>query len=388
MFSVTPVSTSVIEKQFYQLPYRIYKGDNNWIAPLKQDVKKVFDPKLNTFFSNGECQRWIATNDQGETIGRIAAFIDKTTAFTEAQPTGGCGFFECIDNKEAAFLLFDTAANWLKERGMQAMDGPINFGERNAWWGLLVEGFTPATYQMNYNPSYYQTLFEAYGFRDYFQQYSYGLNITQKLPERYKPIVERLKRSGDYTFRYADKSNLRKYARDFSSVFNRAWQFLPNYHPMTEEQAWKIFKSFKPVMVDYLAWFGYYRQEPIATFIMLPELNGWFKHVNGNLNFWGLLKFLWIKTFDKSNRKVFGIVFGVVPEQQRKGVEAAIVLAADEVVRPSGRWDEIELTWIGDFNAKMIKTCEALGAQLVKRHITYRKLFDANAAFKRHPLIE
>ena len=68
MFSVTPVSTSVIEKQFYQLPYRIYKGDNNWIAPLKQDVKKVFDPKLNTFFSNGECQRWIATNDQGETI--------------------------------------------------------------------------------------------------------------------------------------------------------------------------------------------------------------------------------------------------------------------------------------------------------------------------------
>ena len=144
----------------------------------------------------------------------------------------------------------------------------------------------------------------------------------------------------------------------------------------------------KPVLLDYLSWFGYYKDEPVAIFIMLPELNGWFKHVNGNLNITGLLKFLWYKTFDKTNRKIFGIIFGVVPEHQKKGVEAAIVIAADEVVIPKNRWDEIELVWVGDFNSRMMKTCETLGAKLFKRHITYRKLFDEKEEFKRHPVIE
>lgn len=60
-----------------------------------------------------------------------------------------------------------------------------------------------------------------------------------------------------------------------------------------------MMNSMKPVLLDYLCWFGYYKDEPVAIFIMLPELNGWFKHVNGNLNIVGLLKFLWYKTFDK-----------------------------------------------------------------------------------------
>ncbi len=157
---------------------------------------------------------------------------------------------------------------------------------------------------------------------------------------------------------------------------------------MSSAQAIAMFKSFKPVMIDYLAWFAYYKNEPIAIFIMLPELNGWFRHVNGNLNLWGMLKFLWLKTFDTGNRKIFGIVFGVVPEFQKKGVEASLVLAADKVVRSKKRWDEIELTWVGDFNIPMTRTCEALGGKIVKRHVTYRKLFNEDAIFKRHPVIE
>ncbi len=139
---------------------------------------------------------------------------------------------------------------------------------------------------------------------------------------------------------------------------------------------------------DLKRWFGYHKEEPVALFIMLPELNGWFKHVHGNLNWWGLLKFLWLKTFDTSNRKIFGIIFGVVPEFQKKGLEGAIVMAADEVVRSKNRWDELELVWVGDFNLRMLRTCEILGGKIVKKHITYRKLFDETKAFKRHPAIE
>jgi GNAT superfamily N-acetyltransferase len=384
---VVEVTTPAREEKFLQLPFTIYKGDENFIAPLRQDIQKVFSPAKNKYFEHGECARWLLEDD-GNCVGRIAAFINHKTAHTEEQPTGGCGFFECINNQQAANLLFDTAKNYLQQRGMEAMDGPINFGERNAWWGLLVEGFTPATYQMNYNPPYYKNLFEAYGFKDYFQQYSYSIDLHASRPERYKAIAQRLHNNSDYSFRHIEKSKLSKYAEDFRIIYNKTWKFLPNFKEMSEEQAQKLIHSFKPVLIDYLAWFGYYKDEPVALFLMLPELNGWFKHIHGNLTLWGKLKFLWLKTFDTSNRKVFGIIFGVVPEHQKKGIEGAIVMAADNVVRPKNRWDEIELVWIGDFNTRMIRTCEILGSKLAKRHITYRKLFDETKEFKRHPVIE
>lgn len=387
MLRIIEVKDKPTEEKFLQLPFYIYEGDANWIPPLRQDVQKVFDSKKNKYFSHGACTRWILEDD-GKLIGRIAAFINHDNAHSEEQPTGGCGFFECINNQQAANLLFDTAKTWLQQRGMEAMDGPVNFGERNAWWGLLVEGFTPATYQMNYNPPYYIPLFEAYGFKNFFEQYSYRIDLKEKRPERYRPIFERMIKSGDYSFRHIEKNKLEKYAADFRSVYNRTWKFLPNFHEMSEDQSLNMMNSMKPVLLDYLCWFGYYKEEPVAIFIMLPELNGWFKHTNGNLNFWGMLKFLWYKTFDKTNRKIFGIIFGVVPEHQKKGLEAAIVMAADEVVIPKNRWDEIELVWIGDFNLRMIKTCETLGAKLFKRHITYRKLFDETKPFKRHQAIE
>lgn len=385
---IVRVTDSHTEKEFIELPYRLHNTDPNFIAPLRQDVRKVFNPAKNKMFAHGELDRWILQDDNGNTIGRIAAFVNRETAYAEEQPTGGCGFFECINDTAAATLLFDTAKQWLQQRGMEAMDGPINFGERNAWWGLLVDGFTPPTYQMNYNPPYYITLFEAYGFKDYFKQYSYLINVNNARPDRYEGIVNRLLSNGEYTFRHLELSKLKNYADDFREVYNKTWKFLPNFKEMSEEQAWSVIKSMKPVMIDYLCWFGYYKNEPVALFIMLPELNGWFKHINGNLNLWGMLKFLWYKTFDKQNRKIFGILFGVAPEHQKKGLEAAIVLAADKVVREKKRWDEIELVWVGDFNARMMRTCEILGGTITKTHVTYRKLFDDTKEFKRHPLIE
>ncbi len=388
MLSIVPVTDKKTTEAFIQLPAKLYAGDVNFISPLKQDIEKVFNPKKNKYFEHGECKRWLLLQN-GDTVGRIAAFVNYNVSHNEEQPTGGCGFFECINNQEAANLLFDTAKTWLVDRKLEAMDGPVNFGERNAWWGLLVEGFSPPVYQMNYNPPYYKMLFERYGFKNYFEQLSYAIDVKEQRPDRYKPVVERLLRSGDYTFRHLKKSELSKYAADFRVVYNKTWKtMLPNFHDMSEEQASSLIASLKPVMLDYLCWFGYYKDEPIAMFIMLPELNAWFKKVKGSLNLAGILKFLYLKTFDKSNRKIFGIIFGVVPEHQRKGVEAAIVLEADKVVRSKNRWDEIELVWIGDFNLRMVKTCEALGARLAKKHVTYRKLFDDSKEFKRHPVID
>ena len=116
---IISVTSQDTKKEFLNVAHYIYKNDENWICPLDQDVEKTFEPKKNPFFKHGECTRWILKNDQNITIGRIAAFINTKKAYNYDQPTGGIGFFECIDDQEAAFKLFDTAQEWLKERGMK-----------------------------------------------------------------------------------------------------------------------------------------------------------------------------------------------------------------------------------------------------------------------------
>src|SRR5687768_11344843 len=135
---ITEVTTQKHIKEFLLLPARLYKNSRTWIRPLDKDVESVFDREKNKTFRHGECVRWILLNDAGETIGRVAAFVNqKTVNKGNEQPTGGMGFFECIQEQKAAFMLFDQCKNWLQARGMEAMDGPINFGNRDRWWGLL-----------------------------------------------------------------------------------------------------------------------------------------------------------------------------------------------------------------------------------------------------------
>src|SRR5690606_30005967 len=128
--------------------------------PLDKDIYQVFDRSYNPSFANGDCVCWLLSDDE-KVIGRIAAFYQEV-GDTKVR-TGGCGFFECINNQDAANQLFDTAATWLKEKNCTFMDGPINFGDRDSFWGLMVDGFASPSYRENYNFSYYKDLFENYG---------------------------------------------------------------------------------------------------------------------------------------------------------------------------------------------------------------------------------
>ena len=376
-------------REFLEFPVKLYREHPNWIRPLDKDIEAVFNPKLNRNFDNGEAIRWILTDDQGKTIGRVAAFINESTKNAGEFPVGGMGFFECIEDKQAAFTLFDACRQWLEARGVEAMDGPINFGERDTWWGLLVEGFTEPNYGMFYHMPYYQQLFEAYGFQLYFKQFT----CTRSTREQLKPaILERMKRvqaANGYTFRHAPKNNPEKLASDFYTVYTKAWASHTGISKMTMEKARSIVNQMKPVMDERLIWFGYYNNEPVAFFVMLPELNQIFKHLNGKLDLIGKLKFLWYKHKLKSERnfkKTFGIIFGVVPEHQGKGVETGLIGSTQEMVTGLG-YTDIEMNWIGDFNPKMLAVTKLLGSSVCKTHVTYRLLFDPNRPFERYPII-
>lgn len=181
--------------------------------------------------------------------------------------------------------------------------------------------------------------------------------------------------------------NLDQAARDFLTVYNAAWGGHDNFKPMKLEVAQKIMRSLKPIIDKRIVIFAYHKEEPIGFFINIPELNEIFKYVNGNLNWLGKLKFLYHK-WKETPKTMVGIVFGVAKDWQGKGVEGAMIDWAGSYVTKNTNYQEIVMTWIGDFNPKMLKVCENLGATRYRELKTYRYLFDRNIPFERYPLID
>ncbi len=391
---ITEATTGRSLHDWEQVPWRIYARDTNWVPHLKQDVAKVFDPARNKLLQAGPerkagaIKRWVLYDGSGVPAGRIAAFIDPKTAWTDKQqPTGGCGFFECIHDQAAAALLFDTARDWLRLQGMQAMDGPVNLGERNMFWGLLIENFTdPPIYGTNYNPPYYVDLFEAYGFRIYFKQLFFKRNALEKPQPIFQRKYNQLKHDPAYEVRTAEGMGKERLAEDFRTVLNAAWVDHENFKPMPREAALRTIGQMWPVLDPRIVVFVYHKGVPIAFYINLPELNEIFRHVNGNLNWLGKLKFLWHK-WRGTATTMTGIVFGVAKEWQGKGVEGAMIAFMGDWLIRTGRYKETVLTWVGDFNPRMLRVCQGLGATNYRTLATYRYLFDRHKPFERLPLI-
>ncbi len=386
---IIPVNDKATHQLFMSVPLIIYKNDQKWIRPLDKDVEEVFDAKKNKAFRFGKIQRWILKNEEGELIGRIAAFVNKKYKNKgDEGEAGGMGFFECINNQDAADLLFNNAKHWLLNEGMQTMDGPINFGERDKWWGLVTEGFIEPLYGMSYNPPYYKTLFENYGFKCFYEQICVGMKVKEPLQPKIWERHDIVEKDPAFSARFLKKSQLEKYAADFTEVYNKAWAGHGGLKQLTIEQVVIMFKKMKPVMDEKILWFAYYNETPIAIFINLPDLNQWFKHLHGKFGLLHKIYFLLLKTF-KPNKKFTGLVFGIVPEFQGMGVDAYIIAESAKVLQSNKvHYTDYEMQWIGDFNPKMLNIAQNLGEVYTSRKLaTYRYMFDQTIPFKRHPIL-
>jgi hypothetical protein len=362
-------------REFIDLPKRLYKNDPHWICPLDSDVEAIFDPSRNVFFSHGLCNRWLLADKNGQIIGRVAAFINYEKSHKTPLPTGGVGFFECIQDKNAAFLLLDTAKAWLKSKGMEAMDGPINFGENDKYWGLLIHGFKPPSLGMNYNPPFYKEYFESYGFTKLYDQLTNFLDARTPLPERFTKIADWVMKKPDYSFRHFDKSKFDQYAADFREIYNDAWSNFENFTPIEMGTIKESFRQMKAIMDERIIWFAYYKNEPIAVVLCLPDVNQILKHVHGKLNLWGKLKFFWYSKTQRVQRLRI-IIMGCKKKFQNHGIESALIRCLQLEVLPRNTITGVELAWVGDFNDKMIALHEATGATQDKIHRTYRYIFN------------
>lgn len=362
------------DRDFIAVADKIYQNDDNWVKPFDAEIIATFDPEKNAFFKAGKARRWVLNSSDG-CVGRVAAFINYKGKEHKEAPTGGIGFFECSPCKEAAFELFDKCKSWFLSEGLKAMEGPINFGENDNNWGLLVKGFTRPAYGMSYNPAYYQEFFESYGFKPMYEQYTNHFDIENGLPERFRVIGKRVISNPKYQFKHFEKSKVGSMLKDLEKVYNNAWANHENFQPIDYDYLLASFEKMKLFLKEELIWFAYADGKPIGFIVSVPDINQIIRHLNGKMNLVNQLKFLYYHKRKVVDR-VRVLIMGVDPEYQNKGIESGLVNYLFDAAQKYKQFREAELSWVGSFNPKMLALHKASGAKLGKVHITYQYKFE------------
>lgn len=368
---VCEVKSSKQEKDFIKLPWKIYKGDPNWVPPLISDFKKTIRGENNTMGECGPYTLAIAYKD-GEAQGRLCVGINQWLNEAKNYKEGYIALFECVNDYEVAKALFDFAAEWLKVRGMERIIGPLSVPDGDDYRGVLIDNFDDPPMVMNvYNPPYYKDFFEKYGFYKYWDCYAYHYDLTEEIDERFYRVTQYAMKK--YNFR-VDKLDLKNIDREMADVKKIIDAAMPaewdDFIPPNESEIKVIAKNLVPVADPDLIYIARTNDgEPIGFDIALPDYNQVLKHMNGKLFPLGLLKYLYLKR--KITRARLFVLF-VVPEYRKKGVAGAIYLNALEACKKKGYLTG-EGSTIWEYNTIMRRDAESVGGKIYKTYRIFKK---------------
>ena len=350
-------------------------------ARWKKILKPFFSPEKNKAYANGESKCFVLLDQDQQPVGRISAFIDHNLKERVGYCGGGIGFFECVENQDFAFALFQKATDYLAQFEVKVIDGPINFGERDKYWGLLVNGFYTPIYQENYNPRYYRAFFENWGFKPYEQILTFRGKVKDVPIERFRAIAERVRSRYDFHMEHPNTKKLNKYAVDFANVYNASFQHSPYFKPIESEAVLQSFQAALPISDTKTCSFAYTKGQPIGFCILLPEVNPFFKPFKGKLNLLNSLRFLY--NFRRAKkREIKGVAFGIHPDFHKKGLFSLLV---QKIYDSPGFVDQylyFNLTTIRAYNGIMVKSTANLGGGINRVHYTYRKVIDPTFVYE------
>ncbi|MCD6454826.1 MAG: N-acetyltransferase [Candidatus Aminicenantes bacterium] len=368
MIEVKKVESKKDLKKFIMLPWKIYKEDPNWVPPLISDVKKLLDRNHHPFHKHAEVEYFLAYKD-GEVVGRIAAFVNFRHNEYWKEKTGFFGFFESINDKEVSRALFEKAEEFLREKEMDRMRGPMNFST-NETCGLLYKGFnSPPVIEYTYNPRYYIDLFEDYGMGIVRFLYAYRLTKDNPIPEKLKRVAEyRLKK---IPVRKVNIKKIRQEIENFKIIYNEAWGKNWGFVPLTDEEIEHIAKELKPVLDTNIVFFAEIDGEPAGASLSLPDFNQILKYANGRLFPFGLIKLL-IHRKDIYRLRTYAM--GVREKYRLRGIEALLIYKTIQEGIKHG-YKEADMGWILDNNYQMNRILLDLGAERYKEFAVYEKEF-------------
>jgi len=307
--------------KFIKFAWKIYKGDPNWVPPLLMDKKKILNKNKNPFFKTAEMEMFMAYKD-GEPVGRIAAIKNDTHNKVHDENIGFFGFFESINDQDVANALLDAARDWLKSNGVDAMRGPAN-PSSNDEFGMLLEGFDdPPRIMMTYNPKYYLELMDNYGLKKIKDLYAYRIDNKKLLQsEKLIRVAEIVKKRSNVEIKQIDLKKFKSELERVKYVYNQAWAPNWGFIPMTEEEIDNLAKELKPIVEPSLVLFAEVEGKTVAFALVMPDYNELFITMNGRL-----FPFNFIKLFTKRKKITWArvITLGIIPEYQKRGVDALL----------------------------------------------------------------
>lgn len=361
------LSSKKVLKKFIMFEWEIYKGNKNWVPPLIMDMKTMFNPKKNPFHHHSQVQPFLAFKNN-KIVGRIVAILNNNHNKAWNEKTGFFGFFEVINNFEAAKALLDKACQWVKDKGMDTLRGPANFSSNDPW-GLLIDNYDmPPMVLMTYNPPYYKDLLEQYGFKKLKDLYAYKMSAQGTImPERVQKITERVLNRKDIVIRSVNMKKFKEEVRMIKSIYNGAWEKNWGFVPATDEEFDHLAADLKAIVQPKLVLIAEVNGEPAGFSLCVPNANEALIKINGRLFPFGIFKLLY---YAKKIKTVRFVILGVLDKFRKKGIEGAFYYKSLKTGQELGiEWGE--LSWILEDNVLMNRGIEFMGAKVYKTYRIY-----------------
>jgi hypothetical protein len=366
---IQSVTTKSDLRRFINLPYILYKNDPVWVPPLLDEQFSQFDKKHNPTLDHCEYALFIL-EENGKDIGRIAAFIDRLALETWKEPIGLFGYYECIEDLAASKMLFETAATWLRNKGMLKIRGPWSFVSQE--WGLVVEGFTPSPVVMApYNPPYYIYHMASFNLEKIKDLLVYYISTKEgyTIPERIMTLTNDVVNRYGVHIRHVD---MKKYDEDVKNVIDLSNRSLTDnwgYTSVTNEEAEAVARDLKPIIQPKGVIFAEdSKGKPIGFAITLPDVNILLKGLNGRLFPFGWLKLL-LGIPKLRNYRLFAL--GVIPEYHGKGIDSLLYRALCESLYTADTW--LEINYVLEDNAPMNNAIHKLNAKPLRKYRIFEK---------------
>ena len=368
-----PVNDKQGLMQFIEFPFKLYRGDPNWVPPLIEERRDFFDPKKNPFFEHARCQLFLARRGD-ELVGTVAALVnDNHNAFHNEQ-TGAFGFFETGNDQAVADALLEAAEAWVRTQGMAVIRGPLNFST-NDEIGTLVDGFDePPVVMMTYNPRYYPSLIEAHGYAKAMDIYAYIVDLAEGLrnaPQKVFSVAEKAAQKEGIRVRKIDVRRLNQEVALIKQVYNRAWERNWGFVPMTDAEIDHLANGLKAILDPNLLFIAETSDgTPVGVSIALPDVHQALRWSGGG-HMWpfGLLKFLWHRRKVNQCRL---LIMGMVEEYRGRGADAIFYVETARAALAHG-YKRMESSWILESNTMMNLISERLGGVRYKTYRIYEK---------------
>lgn len=322
---IKKVSNKKDLKRFIRFNYELYKNNPYSVPDLYDDMVGTFSTEKNAAFEFCEADYFLAYKDD-KLVGRVAAIINRRANETWNKKEVRFGWIDFVDDPEVSKALLDTVEAWGKERGMEAIVGPLGFTDMDAE-GMLVEGFDQlSTMATIYNYPYYPQHMERLGFEKEADWVEYKLTVPDKLPEKFVRIAEIILQKYNLKIRKLKRSEIKEknYGQKIFDLINEAYAPLYGYSKMTQGQINQYIKTYLPLIdLRMVSLVEDEAGELVAVGISMPSLSKALQKAKGKMLPFGwfhLLKALFVKKPDVLDL----LLVGVKPEYQSKGVNALL----------------------------------------------------------------